>query len=67
MKIRSMKNYCPICGCYRPDKWFTCPACGSNFIPEREKTNNELPTTNFKEWGTWEIIYNDDTIDVYKF
>lgn len=73
MKIRSIKNYCPICGCYIPDKWFTCPACGSNFIPEREtKTNNELPTMNFKEWEIWkikEIRYGrfNDTIDIYKF
>lgn len=81
MKIRSIKNYCSICGCYIPDKWFTCPACGSNFIPEREtKTNNELQTTNFKEWEInfkeWEIkeirygrfgnSFNG-TIDVYKF
>lgn len=75
MKIRSIKNYCPICGCYRPDNWFTCPACGSNFIPERETktnnelpitTNNELPITNFKEWEIKEIRYGrfNDTLKI---
>ena len=28
-------KYCSFCGCYIPDDWDNCPACGKrNYIPE---------------------------------
>lgn len=36
-------KYCSFCGCYIPDNWDNCPACGKeNYTPESIYSNKTI-------------------------
>ena len=49
---------CPICGCYLPDNWTTCPACDARV----KVASRTAPKTYHEGVYRVKIYYKDDTM-----
>jgi len=54
---------CPICGCYLPDNWTTCPACDAR-VKSNKETFTSRTTSKIGYNGVYrvKIYYKDDTM-----
>ena len=55
---------CPICGCYLPDNWITCPACDASVNVSKEALAPHNTTSKIRYNGVYrvKIYYKDDTM-----
>lgn len=63
-------KYCSFCGCYIPDNWDNCPACGKrNYTPELIYYNKPIDTdvnkTLYGKSDLAQAILNNERIYPY--